>query len=214
MTTVRYKGPRVAFVGAYGNGKTTLTTRLAQTTGLPRTHGSAMRDPLGASGKSLEDCGEAELLQLTVRRFTERRVGEALLPRGFLSDGSVLHEWVYATVRLALGRFPDGHACLAAVRRSGTRTAFEEVAHQLGQLALCHAQENYDLVVHLPVEVPLADRPSPISEAFREISDRLLLDELSRADIPVHVVAGGHEERLQECRRLIAACVPPERGLR
>ncbi|MDP5315637.1 AAA family ATPase [Streptomyces poriferorum] len=211
MTTVQYNGLRVAFVGAYGNGKTTLTTRLTQITRLPRTHGSAMRDPLGASGKSLEDCSEAELLQLTVRRFTERRVGEALLPQGFLSDGSVLHEWIYAKVRLALGRFPDENARPAGARRFGASAAFEEVNDQIGQLALSHARQSYDLVVHLPAEVPLADTPRPISEAFRTISDQLLLAELGRADVPFHVIAGSPEERFQECCRLMASCALPER---
>ncbi|MCZ0997884.1 AAA family ATPase [Streptomyces mirabilis] len=194
-------------VGAYGNGKTTLTTRLAQTTPLPRTHGTAMRDPLGGSGTSLEDCTEAELLQLTVRRFTERRVGEALLPQGFLSDGSVLHEWVYAKVRLALGRFPAENARLPAVRRAGVAAAFEEVADQIGHLAMAHAQESYDLVVHVPAEGPLADSPRPVGETFRAISDQLLLEALGRADVPVHIVTGSLQERVETCHRLIAACV-------
>ncbi|WP_308401110.1 AAA family ATPase [Streptomyces sp. AC512_CC834] len=208
MTTVQHRALRVALVGAYGNGKTTLTTQLAQTTLLPRTHGMAMRDPLGGSGKSLEDCTEAELLQLTVRRFTERRVGEALLPQGFVSDGSVLHEWVYAKVRLALGRFPAADARLPPACGSGALTAFEEVADQIGHLAMAHAQEGYDLVVHVPAEGPLADSPQPISEAFRAISDQLLLEALSRADVPVHVVTGSLHERLAKCRRLMAACAP------
>ncbi|MFC5198240.1 AAA family ATPase [Streptomyces kaempferi] len=209
---MQHRALRVALVGAYGNGKTTLTTQLAQTAHLPRTHGMAMRDPLGGSGKSLEDCTEAELLQLTVRRFTERRVGEALLPQGFISDGSVLHEWVYAKVRLALGRSPAENARLPLVRGSGAPSAFEEVADQIGHLAMAHAQESYDLVVHVPAERPLADSPPPISEAFRTISDQLLLEALGRADVPVHIVTGSLQERLEECHRLVAACASSDRS--
>lgn len=212
MTSVQQTGLRIAVVGAYGNGKTTLTTELAKASHLPRTHGRAMRDPLGGAGKSLEDCSEAELLQLTVRRFTERQVGEALLPQGFISDGSVLHEWVYAKVRLALGRFPDRHARLEAPHRGGPTAAFEEVADQIGQLALDHARENYDLVVHVPAHAALDDSPRPISEVFRAVSDQLLLESLGWADVPVHVVGGSIEDRLRECRRLMAACAASGRG--
>ncbi|MGW0424582.1 hypothetical protein [Streptomyces sp. NPDC003015] len=73
--------------GAYGNGKTTLTTELSQQFGLPRTHGAAMRNPARGSGKSLEECTDPELIQLAVRRFTERAVDEARLSQGFISDG-------------------------------------------------------------------------------------------------------------------------------
>src|SRR4051812_17308283 len=63
---------RIAFVGAYGNGKTTLTTELSARLGLERTHGSAMRDPAGGARKALEETTDPELIQLAVRRFMER----------------------------------------------------------------------------------------------------------------------------------------------
>ncbi|MGW7413922.1 ATP-binding protein [Streptomyces sp. NPDC054863] len=142
----------------------------------------AVCDPRGGTAKSLEDCGEAELLQLTIRRFTERRVGEALLSDGFLSDGSVLHEWIYAKTRLALGRSPDEHARPATARRTGPTAVFEEAVDQIGQLALAPVEDGCDLVVHLPAHGPLAD--SPVGEAFHAISDELLLEALGQVDVP------------------------------
>ncbi|MEU3862691.1 hypothetical protein AB0F03_36185 [Streptomyces sp. NPDC028722] len=118
---------RIAVVGAYGNGKTTLTTELSRQLGLPRTHGAAMRDPAGGAGKSLEECTDPEVIQLAVHRFTERVVDEARCSHGFVSDGSVLHEWIYTKVRLVLGRLPGPSARLDTAVRPATTAAYEEV---------------------------------------------------------------------------------------
>ncbi|MYT75216.1 MULTISPECIES: AAA family ATPase [unclassified Streptomyces] len=189
---------RIAFVGAYGNGKTTLTTELSEKLGLARTHGSAMRDPAGGTPKALEETNEPELVQLAVRRFTERAVEEAAHPEGFLSDGSVLHEWVYSKVRLAVGRFPEPTDTLAGAVREPRTLLFEEVVDQLGLLAKEHARTGYDVFVHCPVEFPLPQGVDPISESFRTLSDELMLDILKTLDIPVHVVTGTVEERLDQ----------------
>lgn len=193
---------RIAFVGAYGNGKTTLTTELSARLGLERTHGSAMRDPAGGVRKALEETTEPELIQLAVRRFTERAVEEARAQKGFLSDGSVLHEWVYTKVRLAVGRYPEPSATLAGAVRPPRTVLFEEVVEQLSRLAKEHARVSYDLVVHCPVERPLSDDPPPISEYFRVLSDQLMLETLETMDLPVHVVTGTVQERIAQVLEL------------
>ncbi|MFF3495293.1 AAA family ATPase [Streptomyces sp. NPDC002795] len=189
---------RIAFVGAYGNGKTTLTTELSKKLGLERTHGSAMRDPAGGTPKALEETNEPELIHLAVRRYTERAVEEASHPEGFLSDGSILHEWVYSKVRLAVGRHPEPKATLDAAVRDPRTQGFEDVVDQLGLLAKEHARTGYDVFVHCPVEFPLPEGHSPISERFRTLSDELMLDILKTLDIPVHIVTGTFEERLNQ----------------
>src|SRR5437764_779912 len=97
---------RIAVVGTYGAGKTTLVSRFAELTGLPRAHGTPRRDPAGRTPKALEDVDPAELIQLVVRRYAERVAAETRHRTGFVSDGSLLHEWVYASVRLAVGMHP------------------------------------------------------------------------------------------------------------
>jgi hypothetical protein len=193
---------RIAFVGAYGNGKTTLTTELSERLGLPRVHGSAMRDPAGGARKALEETNEPELIQLAVRRFMERAVDEARFEDGFLSDGSVLHEWVYTKVRLAVGRHPEPPTTVADAARSTRTETYEEVVDQLSLLAQEHARVGYDLFVHCPVEVPLPAGHSPISEHFRVLSDRLMLETLERLSLPAHIVTGTVEERIEQVLKL------------
>ncbi|MEV4412767.1 ATP-binding protein [Catellatospora sp. NPDC049609] len=189
---------RIAFVGAYGNGKTTLTTELSKRLGLPRSHGSAMRDPAGGAKKALEETTEPELVQLAVRRFVERAVEEAAAPAGFLSDGSILHEWVYTKVRLAVGRYPQPPAELDDVARTGPTGVVEEVVDQIGLLAREHARVGYDLIVHCPNEVPLPDGHDPISEYFRVLSDKYMLEIVETLGLPVHIVKGSVEERIEQ----------------
>ncbi|WP_419992819.1 AAA family ATPase [Streptomyces boninensis] len=194
---------RIAFVGAYGNGKTTLTTELSKRLGLERTHGSAMRDPAGGSPKALEETNEPELIQLAVRRYTERVSEETPLQQdGFLSDGSVLHEWVYTKVRLAVGRHPEPSADLDKAPRTKQTEIYEEVVGQLALLAREQARTGYDLFIHCPVEFPLPEGHSPISEPFRTLSDELMLKVVRTLDIPLHIVSGTVEERIEQILKL------------
>jgi hypothetical protein len=194
---------KLAVVGAYGNGKTTLTTALSQELGIPRTHGFAMRDPIGQPGKSLEDSSEPELFQLTVRRLMERAADEARMVGGFISDGSILHEWVYLTVRLVLGRNPAPSMTLDSAPRTDRTVLYEGIADQIGLVAKHYARDAYDTVLHLPAEVPLASGHRPISEHFRTLSDKLMLAVLRELDYPVHIVHGSVVQRLHHVLRLL-----------
>ncbi|MFI6930374.1 AAA family ATPase [Streptomyces sp. NPDC050287] len=186
---------RIAVVGAYGAGKTTLITAATARVGLPAAHGTPMRDPLGSRPKPLEETTEPELIQLVVRRHAERLLAEAAHPEGFLSDGSLLHEWVYATVRLAVGLHPGTDQGSRDVT-AAPDNPYRNVLDHLGREFLHRALASYDVFVHLPVAFPLRDDPPPISEHFRALSDRLLLDTLHAAGATVHTVTGGPQERL------------------
>ncbi|MBD0711687.1 MULTISPECIES: AAA family ATPase [unclassified Streptomyces] len=189
---------RIALVGAYGAGKTTLISAATARVGLPGAHGTPMRDPVGSHRPtSLEEATEPELVQLVVRRHAERLLAEAAYPKGFLSDGSLLHEWVYATVRLAVGLHPGtGTDVRDVVAGGGDGDPYRTVLDHLGREFLHRALTSYDVFVHLPVEFPLHDGTPPIAENFRVLSDRLLLDTLHTAGAPVHTVSGPLDNRL------------------
>lgn len=193
---------RVAVVGAYGAGKSTLAARFAEQAGLPVAHGTPMRDPAGGPPKPLADADPAELIQLVVRRYAERVEAEARNPQGFVSDGSLLHEWVYATVRLAVGTHPAAGVDLALANDAGDPHA--EVVAALGREIVQRAAQSYDRVVHLPVEFALTDVVKPISEPFRDLSDELMMRTFAVAGVTVHPITGAVDARLSALADLVS----------
>ena len=193
----------IAIVGSYGSGRSTLSRALAERTGLPIAYGSAMADPIGAEGKRVHDWTRGELLQLTVRRHSERIQAEAAHPAGFISDGSILHEPIYAKCRLSAGSYPLGDD-LTAFPRHPVTAAYEDVTDHIGLLARAHASRAYDVVLHLPVEYPLRDAEPPISEAFRRLTETLLFEALDAVDARPHTLGGTVDERVEQALAVIA----------
>ncbi|MBB0244801.1 AAA family ATPase [Streptomyces alkaliphilus] len=183
---------RVAITGAHGAGKSTLARAVSARTGLPVVHGSPMRDPAGMPPAGLDEVDSVGLLQLTVRRYVERSLEEARCTTGFLSDGSTLHEWVYATVRLAVGTHPGPER---EEPLPPSADPVSDVVAGLGREIIHRAVGSYDLWLHLPVEFPLRDGKPPISRTFRVLSDRLLLSTLEETGVRVHVLTGTPGQR-------------------
>lgn len=191
--------PTFAFIGSYGSGKTTLTRALEHLTGLPRTQGSPMREPIGGAGAAIHDWTPSQLLQLTVNRYAERVLGEARAGDGFFSDGSVLHEWVYAKLRIVVGSYPGTDHPLAERYRDPVLQAYENVADEIGRLAARHVADGaYSTFIHLPIEFELAPDNRPINETFRKLSDDLVLPAAEESGVPVHRIAGSVEQRLEQ----------------
>lgn len=188
---------KIAIVGSYGSGRTTLARALAQRAGLPVAYGSAMADPVGAEGKPVHEWTNGELVQLTVRRYAERVAAEADSD-GFVSDGSILHEPIYARTRLVAGSYPGDGVSLPALRRDAATAAYEDTVEHIGLLALAHARNAYDVVFRLPVEFALRDARPPISEAFRRVTDDLLTAALAEIDAPVHTLKGDVDARVEQ----------------
>lgn len=191
---------RIAVSGTYSSGKTTTTIALSYLTGIPRTHAKTMREilPVALPGKRLEDCTMPELFQLAIRRYAERVLHENQMGNTFLSDGSALHEWVYGSGRLIYGINPNDPTSAQSLDPL-TFKIYEEFIYNLGCIVKQHAKNTYDIFIHLPVEFPLAkDGHRPVSEDFRNMSDKLLLDTLNELDIKYHIVSGSIEERLKK----------------
>ncbi|MER5731131.1 AAA family ATPase [Streptomyces sp. NPDC002138] len=188
---------RIAIAGAYGSGKTLLSEALSEVTGLPCAKGTVMREPIGGEGKHTWSWTEGELLQLTVRRHAERTLAEAAHPAGFISDGSIIHDWVFAKLRLIVGPKPGTEQPLDSRFRSEVTAAYEDVADHIGKLAVQHAKTAYDVFFHLPVEFPLDGDDRPVNDIFRTLSDKILLPAIAETGIPVHTITGTPAERLQ-----------------
>lgn len=192
---------KLAISGTYSVGKTITTMALSHVTGVPRSAAMTMREllPISVPGKTLEECTAAEIIMLIMRRNQERAVNESHLSGGFVSDGSSLHEWVYGTIRVLVGIHPSDSVTIENLERTDAILFYESVINAMGVPAKQHAKAAYEQFVHLPIEFPLVeDGHRPVSERFRALADRMLLDTVAELDIPVHVVGGTIPERLEK----------------
>lgn len=197
---------KIAITGAHGAGKTTLTKALEAATGLVAPVPTPMHDPARGQLKSLQDCTNEEVIQLSQRRYTERIVQEQSVP-DVISDGSVLHEWVYASVRLSLGIFPTEDQ--DPVSSPATEVQLNLI-DSFAEEALDYAETAYDEIFFLPVEFPLPRVGAPISDRFQNEAHLRLHELLSMGRKPVRILSGTVQERLDTA---LAVVGPAGRGL-
>lgn len=195
---------RLAISGTFGVGKTTTAEALAIATGIPRTHALTSREILAdlVPGKTVQELSSRELLLLGLRRLEERIHNEAAIGGSFVSDGSVIHEWIYGEARLRVGINPSAGTLLriaTTVLGLPYRRFYRDYMHAYGIIVTSRAKRLYDAFVHLPVEFAMErDGHRPVSEPFRQLSDHLLIDTLDQLEIPYHVVGGTVAERLEQ----------------
>jgi nicotinamide riboside kinase len=193
---------RLAVSGTYSSGKTTTTEALSVATGIPRTDALTAREIVVDlfPGKRFQDLSAMELLALGLRRLEERIQGEAELA-SFISDGSVLHEWVYAEARMRLGLNPGAPLLHRAAKRVAglpSQPFARRYTDAYGLVMKERAKRTYDAFVHLPVEFTMdKDGHRPVSEKYRMVSDELLTQTLDELAIPYHVVGGTVRERVE-----------------
>ncbi|GIX21384.1 MAG: ATP-binding protein [Gammaproteobacteria bacterium] len=193
---------RLAVSGTYGTGKTTTTEALAIATGLSGTHARTARELLAEDfpGKTLEDLSASELIRLGLRRLEERIHHEAAQPGGFVSDGSVIHEWIYGEARMRFGINPNAGILRKLVSELAglpVKPFYKTYMAGYGALVKARAKRMYDAYVHLPVEFPLPeDGHRPVSERFRHASDALLIETLDALEIPYIIIRGSIAQRL------------------
>ena len=193
---------RLAVSGTYGSGKTTTSEALSVATGIPRTHALTAREILRdlLPGKQLEELAARELIMLGLRRLEERIHHEAAQPGSFVSDGSVIHEWIYGEIRMQVGINPGAglvHRALNEVAGLPIKRFYRQYMGAYGRIVKDRAARLYDAYVHLPVEFPLkADGHRPVSERFRTKSDELLLATIDEIEVPYLIVRGTVEKRV------------------
>ncbi|MEV0297227.1 hypothetical protein [Nocardia sp. NPDC050710] len=172
---------RLAVTGAPGSGKTAVCTALSLATGLSY---ATISPELAAP---VADRRLAATVDAPMRGFEQRVDSEARLGPGFVSDGSVLHEWAIAEALRRTRRL--GHW----LRRPQDLPfrVFEQrylVAH--AGIVVRRANTTYDGIVHLRMD------PEAVADEseFRAVTDQILLQTLHETTIPYLVIGGPLEE--------------------
>ena len=194
--------PRLAVSGTYSSGKTTTSEALSIATGIPRTDALTAREITVDlfPGRQFHELSTADLLALGLRRLEERIQSEAAQPAGFISDGSVLHEWIYGEARLLVGMSPGAPWLDRTVKRVvgiPARPFLRQYLTAYGIVVKARARHQYDAFVHLPLEFEMdRDGHRPVSERYRRVSDEMLRSTLDDLGIPCQVVGGTIGERV------------------
>jgi|GEM_PF-294172 len=194
---------KIVLSGTYSTGKTTTSIALSLLTGIPVTHARTMREILPAAipGKRLEECDFHEIVELGIRRFSERVIAEKKVDASFISDGCPLQEWLYATTRMSTGLNPSEtpeKILLHRMQYVSEWSVFEETIMAFGRSVKEYTKSHYDLIIHLPVEFPFdPDGHRPTSELFRQKSEELLIRTYEELGLKAFVVEGSLHARLE-----------------
>jgi hypothetical protein len=150
-----------------------------------------MSSPLWQAGKPAIKCTRDELIELLTRRLMDRAALE-FDKQTVISDGSLIHDWVFVRTMLMHGPHPGTEV-------EADATWQIESIEPLRRAVLTRMKDLYEVVVHLPIEFPLASDNQPVSDKFRELSDRYLISELQHLSLPFITVGGPVNERLDQC---------------
>ena len=193
---------KIAISGTYSTGKSTLCAALSYLTGIPATHARTMREilPTTFPGVALEQCGTSQLMELGIRRFTERIKAELKTGNKFVSDGCSLQEWLYGSTRIKTGLNPSENPEKVSEWISNNSYEWQIFQQTIGafeKVTKDYAKKNYDVFIHLPVEFPFTpDGHRPTSEIFRNGSDKSLRQAYDELNISPFEIGGNMYDRL------------------
>ncbi|WP_158581559.1 AAA family ATPase [Actinomadura spongiicola] len=193
---------RLAVSGTFSTGKSTTAEILSIATGIPLTRAMTahefLRDLVPAGGS--EKLSARELATLGLGRLEARIHREAAQSGSFVSDGSVIQEWVHGVAKMRLGVDPKAvlpSSLLNGIAGTARRKSYKQYMDAYGEIVKAYAKRSYDGYVHLPVEFQLSsDRRHPVSERFRKLSDELLIQTLNELNVPHLTVVGTIRERI------------------
>lgn len=193
---------QIAISGAIKTGKTTLCRALSHLTGVPYVHASSVKEIASEifPGKKVSELGAWQLMSVGLARYTERAGNEAVCKDGFISDGSVLNEWIYGLARLKIGLNPDKKINLkyAIMKIIKPIISFNlKIANGYGIILKEHSRNNYHSFIHLDINDNYTSEFSDKTKRFRKEYDRLFLQHLKEINVPYYIVSGTLEQRLQ-----------------
>jgi hypothetical protein len=198
--------------GTYSTGKTTTTMTLSLATGIPMINALSAREILVSlyPEREFQHMSSTELLALGLKRMEERIREEAIIRasgNSFISDGSVLNEWIYGTVRMKVGINPGApflQRFVKAIMGFAAKPFFRRYLSAYGQVTSIHAKAWYTHVVHLPIEFPMdPDGHRPVSEKYRTLSDVEMQKTFETLGMPVYVVTGSVAQRVEKIMGLL-----------
>lgn len=185
---------RIVISGTYWTWKSTTTQELGKLTWIELSVARWMREILPElfPWKKLEECNPQELLELWLARFWERVKQESLLEKKwFISDWSALHEWAYWHARQLESTGKDWNKI--------DSPEFHFWMNTYGNTVKRYAKWIYTDIIHLPIEFPIPnDWHRPVSEDFREVANRTLLETWEKLWFRVHVVWWSINERINK----------------
>jgi hypothetical protein len=101
-----------------------------------------------------------------------------------------------------MGMNPGANPLLKAVKAVAgvaLKRYYAQYMDSYGLVARGRARRVYDAYVHLPIEFPMdVDGHRPVSEDFRRLADRMLVETVEELEIPCLVVHGSVEERIHQ----------------
>ncbi|MFT8425377.1 MAG: AAA family ATPase [Liquorilactobacillus sp.] len=200
------KNKRIVISGTYSTGKTTTTTALSIATGIPMINALSAREILTDlyPGRRFQDMTATELMALGLKRFEERiRAEEQALSQygSFISDGSVLNEWIYGTVRMKVGINPGStlpHRISKKIIGFTSKPFVNKYLESYGVVVNKHAKKWYTDIIHLPIEFQMnPDGHRPVSEKYRKLSDQEIVNSFKDIGFSPYYVKGSISNRLE-----------------
>jgi nicotinamide riboside kinase len=178
---------KVAFVGSFSTGKTTLATAFAREWDYPLLPEVARE--VVALGFPLDQGATAETEALI---FLKQWRAEATHER-FVADRSVYDVLAYADW---------------VMEHSAGRRKEDHLWYEAREIAILDLRARYDHVFYLPVEFPIVlDGLRPDSPDFQADIDVRIRQLLEGEDVPYLTLTGGVEERQEQVRNAVGAVV-------
>lgn len=188
--------------GPFSTSKTITTKALSIATGIPSTFARNTHDilPSAFPEKCLDSLNATDLIELGLCRLEDRILNEANFTGPFISDFSIIDEWIYREMLLNQGIHPNTEIyykiLFDVIGWHEKLNTFDYLNSDRVNLKAL-AQQTYDAYVHLPIDYNMhLSVEQTAFEKTRTEFDKKLLASFKELGIPCHVVDGSIHHRL------------------